>query len=73
MNTSNKTGGVIMSSISGQAVSELRRSAGIKRRKSKSNSPTENSLRPNTQVAVVEGFRNVLKANAKAEKLTYTR
>ncbi|PGS54232.1 hypothetical protein [Bacillus sp. AFS041924] len=62
-----------MPTKNGQAISVLRRPAGIKRGKSKSISSIKNSLRPNTQVPVVEGFSNVLTANDKAEKLTYTR
>jgi len=54
-------------------VAGVRKSAGVKRGRSKTKSATHSSLRPNTQVAVAEGFHNVLVANDNAVKITYTR
>lgn len=60
-----------MSGSVGQ-VAVSRKSAGIKRGKAKK-SPMDTSLRPKTQVSVVDGFSNVLTANDNAIKITYTR
>lgn len=49
------------------------RTAGVKRGKAKTRTATQTSLRPKTQVAVAEGFNNILTANDNAIKITYTR
>jgi hypothetical protein len=54
-------------------IADSRKLAGIKRGKAKTRTAKDTSLRPKTQVSVVEGFSNVLTANDNAIKITYTR
>lgn len=51
----------------------VRQSAGVRRGRGKSRSASNSSLRPKTQVSVVEGFSNVLSANERAINTTYNR
>jgi len=55
-----------------RVVSSVRKPAGVRRGRKKAISQGS-SLRPNTHVAVAEGFSKILTANDKAINMTYNR